>query len=950
MPNNSEEKKTQFEETREYRNLRRRRNGLKLELNAHLKFIQAYTEQPKSYQLINIRLEQVNEIINEFHRIQCQLEEMDTRDIDFHTSERIEFNEAACEVKALLMSVAECDARHSLEHSQSNTTNMSESMRLPAVPAPTFDGDLQNWSSFRDSFDAMFHDNKTLANVQKLHYLKSCLIGSAREVIKNITTTGDNYQRAYEALIARYENKSLTIQSHIRSLLDTPRVKVASTVELRNLHHHVISHIKALEALNQPIGEWDAWLVTLVCSRMDNVTAGEWQLRQQTRELPKFTDLETFLANRVSAYEVGDFERPMDGPTVTPKYVNHAPRQFAGRQNQYKSNSHDAKAFFTKNSGSRSMKCVLCAEPHGIYACDQFLRMPVPERKVIVNKFKLCFNCLNYGHQVASCNFSGCPRCGKRHNSKLHVDVSSDDSNCTSKQNETQSTSEQNTVLHARGSTVQTSTMSPIILATALIYVDDAYGKSHCCRAVLDSGSQLNFISSSCAQRLQLSKTNVSVSISGVGSMSSSTVRLLPCTISALCNDYQLKVEFYSLPIITEKLPSQVFDISQLNIPFNVKSELADPQFHIPAPVDILLGAELFYDIFLGERLQLSKYICLHRTKLGWILTGKGFESPLDQSKMTMLSTTTFNNSALSLFTSTVNIKLTNEEIRAEEHFNTNVKRIENGRFQVRLPLCADTKLLEGSQQMAKRRFFNLERRLSKDSALSQQYKSFMEEYLELDHMETVETSTSKPSYYLPHHPVFKAGSSTTKVRVVFDGSAVAPSGHSLNDILLKGPKVQPDISRILWRFRIHQVAITADIAKMYRQVVIASEDRDLQRIFYRSSPDELLKEYRLKTVTYGTKSASFLSTRCLVQIAKECSDMSIKRMTLQDFYVDDLISGGSTEDQCFTFYDKLQALLDSAGHRCLMILVNLKPLLQVIFLLEGIQCCHRNQICRLFL
>jgi len=135
-------------------------------------------------------------------------------------------------------------------------------VRLPAVPAPTFDGNLQHWPAFRDSFDAMFHNNKSLAEVQKLHYLKSCVKNSASDVIKSFPTTGDNYQRAYDALLMRYENKSLTIQSHIRLSLETKKVVTATAAELQNLQHHVSSRVKALEALQQPVNSWDAWLVT----------------------------------------------------------------------------------------------------------------------------------------------------------------------------------------------------------------------------------------------------------------------------------------------------------------------------------------------------------------------------------------------------------------------------------------------------------------------------------------------------------------------------------------------------------------------------------------------------------------------------------------------------------------------------------------------------------------
>lgn len=56
--------------------------------------------------------------------------------------------------------------------------------------------------------------------------------------------------------------------------------------------------------MNQSIDILDAWLVTLVCCRLDPTTVGEWQLIQTSRKLPKFTDLDKFLASLVSAYEV----------------------------------------------------------------------------------------------------------------------------------------------------------------------------------------------------------------------------------------------------------------------------------------------------------------------------------------------------------------------------------------------------------------------------------------------------------------------------------------------------------------------------------------------------------------------------------------------------------------------------------------------------------------------
>ena len=91
-----------------------------------------------------------------------------------------------------------------------------------------------------------------------------------------------------------------------------------------------------------------------------------------------------------------------------------------------------------------------------------------------------------------------------------------------------------------------------------------------------------------------------------------------------------------------------------------------------------------------------------------------------------------------------------------------------------------------------------------------------------------------------------------------------------MNDTLLVGPTIQQDLYSIVLRFRTYQIAFTADIAKMYRQVRIHEDDRRLQRILWRRSADEQLRTYELSTVTYGTASAPYLATRCLQQLAED--------------------------------------------------------------------------------
>jgi len=134
-----------------------------------------------------------------------------------------------------------------------------------------------------------------------------------------------------------------------------------------------------------------------------------------------------------------------------------------------------------------------------------------------------------------------------------------------------------------------------------------------------------------------------------------------------------------------------------------------------------------------------------------------------------------------------------------------------------------------------------------------------MAEYLELGHTSVAKTPGR---YYKPHHAICKSDEGETKIRVVFDASAKCPSGMSLNNALCPGPKLQRDIVDILVRLRLFRHAFTADICKMYRQILILPEFRTYQHILWRASPHEKLVDYELNTVTYGVNCAPFLALR----------------------------------------------------------------------------------------
>ena len=195
-----------------------------------------------------------------------------------------------------------------------------------------------------------------------------------------------------------------------------------------------------------------------------------------------------------------------------------------------------------------------------------------------------------------------------------------------------------------------------------------------------------------------------------------------------------------------------------------------------------------------------------------------------------------------------------------------------------------------------------------------------MQEYLDLGHAEPLPALASvKPpdeTFYLPIHAVYKASSSTTKVRAVFDASAKSSTGVSLNDTLLVGPTVHPPLLDVLLRFRLYPVALTADISKMYRAVELVNRDRDFHRFVWRSSPEQPLQDYRMTRLTFGVSASSFAANMAVKQNAIDHShEYPLAAETAQKcFYVDDCLTGATNMESALMLQQQLTDLFARGG------------------------------------
>ena len=255
------------------------------------------------------------------------------------------------------------------------------------------------------------------------------------------------------------------------------------------------------------------------------------------------------------------------------------------------------------------------------------------------------------------------------------------------------------------------------------------------------------------------------------------------------------------------------------------------------------------------------------------------------------------------------------EERSVTQFFETHHSRTDSGNFVIPLPRRQGAGPLGESPPQAVRRFLSLERTLH----TKRQFKELdlvVKEYFDMGHTEQVPVADMRERsdntvFYLPIHAVRKESSTTSKVRAVFDASAKSSTGVSLNDTLLVGPTVHPPLVDVLIRFRLHRVALTTDVSRMYRAVHLTPSDRYLHRFVWRSDPNHELQDYRMTRLTFGVNASSFIANMAVKRNARDhaIDHPLASKVVDESFYVDDGLTGADSVEGAVKLQCELQNL-----------------------------------------
>jgi len=178
-------------------------------------------------------------------------------------------------------------------------------IQLPKLPVPHFSGNFADWPSFYDSFTQLIHENQSLLNIQKFHFLKQALPDERDHDINHMAIIETNYSVAWKLVVKRYNNPRLQFMYNMNVLYGIEPLSKKIAVDLRNLLNLANAFISKFRRLHIAIDSWDHWLVHHLLTKLPISTTQAWEHSVGNNvEIPTFTKLEVFLHNRLVSIDL----------------------------------------------------------------------------------------------------------------------------------------------------------------------------------------------------------------------------------------------------------------------------------------------------------------------------------------------------------------------------------------------------------------------------------------------------------------------------------------------------------------------------------------------------------------------------------------------------------------------------------------------------------------------
>ena len=271
----------------------------------------------------------------------------------------------------------------------------TQAVKLQKYTITPFNGDYKDWIRFWNQFTVEV-DGSAISNISKFHYLLKLTKGKPREDILGLPHTDEGYKEAKEILTLTYGKDIKVHKALIKELESLHSVssvhKIGSIHDFYNKLSRVVRTLKTMKKLETAQSTVYTLMDKLGPVREVIVQGDdgweEWKLEQLAEHLRKYVD-----RNPMKSGDEGRFDS-----SIRP------------RERLLFGNGHSNKKSFDR--------CAYCgSNQHRSVNCTRVLS--IANRRDILRKNKLCFNCTGQGHSASNCRSRSCAQCGQRHHTSL---------------------------------------------------------------------------------------------------------------------------------------------------------------------------------------------------------------------------------------------------------------------------------------------------------------------------------------------------------------------------------------------------------------------------------------------------------------------------------------------------------------------------------------------------
>ena len=451
-----------------------------------------------------------------------------------------------------------------------------------------------------------------------------------------------------------------------------------------------------------------------------------------------------------------------------------------------------------------------------------------------------------------------------------------------------------------------------VVMLTAKATVLDSQGRPRRVNVLLDSGSEITFIKNTLTRELNLpieSRRKLRLATFGKAEPHEVDSELVTVTFRDK-DDRLVSIQVESVPNLTKSVQSANLSEGDLDFIRAHSIQLSEQNTHGgPLEIDILLGIDTMYEFYMNsheETYVLPSGLRLCPSSFGYLPFGKR------QFELARANRRIFHSCFVGEMDSLWKLEAVGvtddpkpkkqKELTLESYLET--VEMQEGLPIFRFPWKEPRLTIPDNFNMAWRRLESVYQKYSKTPAIFSQYKTSIEDQLAQRIVEEVpfEERDTKEAHYLPHQAVITPNKSTTKLRVVFDGSAKMRGSPSLNDCLESGPVLLPSMVGLLIRFRAPSFVAVSDIEKAFLQIRLHECEKDFVRFLWLQNTEkppnrDNLKILRFRRLPFGLNCSPFILAAGIIHHLQSKGIESIKGLEEQ-VYVDNILQGSENAEE----------------------------------------------------